>query len=56
MGCVKPDTRARLKQAVTSFWYEWSDAPWFVILVVAVTAFVTATLAWGLWQAMSGLF
>ena len=53
---VKPETRVRLRKAATSAWYEWSDAPWFVILIILVTAFVGATAIWALWQAITGWF
>jgi len=45
---VKAQNRVRLERAASSVRYEWSEAPWFVILMIAIAAFVSATLIWRL--------
>ena len=55
-GLVGFDMRSKLRRALTSVWYEWSDAPWFVILIIALSAFVGTTLLFGIWRAITGLF
>lgn len=35
---------------------EWHEAPWFVLLVIAVSAFVGPILIFGAWDAVRGLF
>lgn len=56
MGVVGSDMRTKLRRALTSVWYEWSDAPWFVILVIALSAFVGTTVLFGIWRAITELF
>ena len=35
---------------------EWNEAPWFVLLIIAVSAFVGPMLIFGAWNAVRGLF
>ncbi len=35
---------------------EWNEAPWFVLLIIAVSAFVGPMLIFGAWNALRGLF
>lgn len=43
-------------KAVVSVRHEWREAPWFVVLVLAVAAFVGPGLLLGLWVGLRGLF
>lgn len=36
--------------------YEWSEAPWFVLLIVVVTAFVGPMVIFGVWNTVVGWF
>lgn len=36
--------------------HEWNEAPWFVLLVIAVSAFVGPMLIFGAWNSIRGLF
>lgn len=45
-----------MSKAIDSMRHEWREAPWFVILMIAVAAFVGPGLLWGAWAALSGLF
>jgi len=51
---VKTKTRARLSRAVASVQDQWYEAPWFVILVILITAFVGPGLLWALWRFLAG--
>jgi len=46
----------RWSRAFTSLRHEWNEAPWFVVLVIAVVAFVGPGLLWAAWRAISTLF
>jgi hypothetical protein len=41
---------------MTSIRHEWREAPWFVVLIIGVTAFVGPGLLWAGWSSLSGLF
>ena len=47
------DAHSRWERAFTSLRHEWREAPWFVVLMIAVTAFVGPGLLWALWAALS---
>jgi len=44
-----------LAKGLASVRNEWSEAPWFVILIVAVVAFVGPGILWATWDAIFGL-
>ncbi len=44
---------ARAARAWASLRTEWAEAPWFVVLVIGVTAFAGPIVLWELWQAIS---
>jgi hypothetical protein len=46
----------RWSRAFASVRHEWNEAPWFVVLVIAVVAFVGPGLLWAASQAISELF
>jgi hypothetical protein len=46
----------RLARAFTSLRNEWNEAPWFVVLMILVAAFVGPGLLWAAWAALRGLF
>ncbi len=46
----------RWSRAFASLRQEWHEAPWFVVLVIAVVAFVGPGLLWAGWAALSQLF
>lgn len=46
----------RATRAFESVRQEWIEAPWFVILMITVVAFVGPGLVWGAWTALSQLF
>ena len=48
--------RRAVTRALASVRNEWDEAPWFVILTIAVTAFVGPGIAWAAWTALSDLF
>ena len=43
-------------RAFASLRHEWNEAPWFVVLVIAVAAFVGPGLLWAASNAISELF
>lgn len=45
-----------LKSAFESLRYEWNEAPWFVLLVIGLTAFVGPGLIFGAWGAVLSWF
>jgi hypothetical protein len=46
----------RWSRAFASLRHEWNEAPWFVVLVIAVVAFVGPGLLWAASTAISELF
>ena len=46
----------RRDRMIASLRNEWFEAPWFVVLTIAVVAFVGPGLVWGAWLALSSLF
>ena len=46
----------RWSRAFASLRHEWNEAPWFVVLVIAVVAFVGPGLLWAASNAISELF
>jgi len=48
--------RPWLAKAIRSFQNEWHEAPWFVILMIAVVAFVGPSLLVGAWLAIRSAF
>ena len=36
--------------------YEWHEAPWFVLLIIGVSAFVGPLVIFGLWDTVLGWF
>ena len=36
--------------------YEWHEAPWFVLLVIGISAFVGPIVIFGLWDRLVALF
>lgn len=42
-------------RALMSVRNEWRDAPWFVVLIVAVVAFVGPGLIYGAWGSLNSL-
>lgn len=50
------DSHPRLQRALASFRNEWHEAPWLVVLVVVVVAFVGPGLLWAGWSTIAALF
>jgi hypothetical protein len=48
--------KPRTARALASVRNEWREAPWFVILMVVVVAFVGPGLIWAAWAAIVNLF
>ncbi|MDW3177358.1 MAG: hypothetical protein R8J94_08240 [Acidimicrobiia bacterium] len=46
----------RWQRAIASLRHEWREAPWFVVLIIVVTAFVGPGLLWAAWTAITELF
>jgi len=36
--------------------HEWNEAPWFVLLILGVSAFVGQMIVFGLWDTITGWF
>lgn len=53
---MRGDGHPRLRKALASVRNEWHEAPWLVVLVIVVVAFVGPGLLWAGWAALSGLF
>ena len=54
--CETDTMRRAVVRALASVRNEWDEAPWFVILTVAVTALVGPGIAWAAWTTVSDLF
>lgn len=52
---MKSAYRERLERAFTGVHEQWIEAPWFVILMIAITAFVGPGLVWAIWKAVTSL-
>lgn len=50
---MKTRTRAHLERAVAGVQDQWHEAPWFVILIIAITAFVGPGLVYALWRTLA---
>ena len=48
--------QARVEKALDSVRNEWHEAPWFVVLIIAVAALVGPGLIFGAWTALTSLF
>lgn len=46
----------RRSKAIDSMRHEWREAPWFVLLVIVVVAFVGPGLLWAAWTTLSNQF
>ncbi len=53
---MKAGTHSPWERAIASLRNEWREAPWLVVLLIAVTAFVGPGLLWAAWQTISSLF
>jgi len=53
---MNAENRARLERMTSSVRHEWSEAPWFVILMIGIAAIVGPGLIWALWRAFTSLF
>ena len=53
---MKAGTHSPLERAIASLRNEWREAPWLVVLLIAVAAFVGPGLLWAGWAAVSELF
>jgi len=53
---MRGGSHPRLNRAFASLRNEWHEAPWFVVLVIVVVAFVGPGLLWAGWSAVAQLF
>ncbi len=53
---MRPDGHPRFSRALDSVRNEWHEAPWFVVLMIVIVAFVGPGLVWAAWSALSSLF
>ena len=53
---MRADGHPRFSRAIESVRNEWHEAPWFVILMIVIVAFVGPGLLWAAWAALTNLF
>jgi hypothetical protein len=53
---MQAETNPRFHRALASLRNEWHEAPWFVVLVIVVVAFVGPGMIWAGVEAISDVF
>lgn len=48
--------KPRMARAFYSVRHEWAEAPWFVLLMILIAAFVGPGLLWAAWASLQDLF